>query len=37
MVTDNKSFLKFACTNGFIHLGEVQLEGKKKMLTPGFP
>jgi methionyl-tRNA formyltransferase len=30
-VTDGKSFLKFACANGYLHLLEVQLEGKKKM------
>jgi methionyl-tRNA formyltransferase len=29
--TDGKTFLKFACTNGYIHVAEVQLEGKKKM------
>ncbi len=29
--TDEKTFLKFACTNGYLHLLEVQMEGKKKM------
>jgi methionyl-tRNA formyltransferase len=29
--TDNKTFLKFATLDGFIHCTEVQLEGKKKM------
>ena len=29
--TDHKSFLKFACNNGFISVLELQLEGKKKM------
>jgi methionyl-tRNA formyltransferase len=29
--SDGKTFLKFACTNGYIHLLELQLEGKKKM------
>jgi methionyl-tRNA formyltransferase len=29
--TDHKSFLKFATADGFIHLLEVQMEGKKKM------
>ena len=29
--TDGKSYLKFACTNGYIHLLEIQMEGKKKM------
>ncbi|HWZ02344.1 MAG TPA: methionyl-tRNA formyltransferase [Mucilaginibacter sp.] len=30
-VSDNKTFLKFATTDGFICLTEVQLEGKKQM------
>ncbi len=34
--TDSKTFLKFACTNGFIHVKELQLEGKKKILTADF-
>jgi methionyl-tRNA formyltransferase len=29
--TDGKTFLKFACTNGYLHVLELQLEGKKKM------
>ena len=29
--TDGKTFLKFACTNGYLYLLEIQLEGKKKM------
>ena len=29
--TDGKTFLKFACADGYLHLLEVQLEGKKKM------
>ena len=29
--TDGKTFLKMACTNGYLHLLEIQLEGKKKM------
>lgn len=29
--TDGKTYLKFACSNGYIHLLEIQLEGKKKM------
>jgi methionyl-tRNA formyltransferase len=29
--TDNKTYLKFACNNGYIHLTDVQLEGKKRM------
>ncbi len=34
--TDKKHFLKFACTDGFISLKEVQLEGKKKMMIEDF-
>jgi len=30
-VTDNKTYLKFACPDGFISLTDVQLEGKKRM------
>lgn len=29
--TDGKTFLKFACADGYIHLTQIQLEGKKKM------
>jgi methionyl-tRNA formyltransferase len=29
--TDKKTFLKFACVNGYIHFIELQLEGKKRM------
>lgn len=35
-VTDGKTFLKFACANGFIAVKELQLEGKKKMLVEDF-
>jgi methionyl-tRNA formyltransferase len=34
--TDSKTFLKFACGNGFIHIKELQLEGKKKNLIEDF-
>jgi methionyl-tRNA formyltransferase len=34
--TDNKTFLKFATLDGFIHCIEVQLEGKKKMPIEDF-
>ncbi|AMR33850.1 methionyl-tRNA formyltransferase [Mucilaginibacter sp. PAMC 26640] len=30
-LTDNKTFLKFATTDGFINVTDVQLEGKKRM------
>jgi methionyl-tRNA formyltransferase len=29
--TDGKTFLKFACPDGFIQVKELQLEGKKRM------
>ncbi len=34
--TDGKTFLKFACSNGFIHATEIQLEGKKRIKTADF-
>ncbi len=34
--TDGKTFLKFACSNGYISIKELQLEGKKKMLIEDF-
>ncbi|NCU02683.1 MAG: methionyl-tRNA formyltransferase [Chitinophagaceae bacterium] len=34
--TDGKTFFKFACSNGFIHVLELQLEGKKRMLIEDF-
>ena len=34
--TDGKTFLKFACANGYIHVKELQLEGKKKMTIEDF-
>jgi len=34
--TDKKTFLKFACADGYIHLKEIQPEGKKKMLIEDF-
>lgn len=34
--TDGKTFLKFACSDGYVHLLEIQLEGKKKMLIEDF-
>ncbi len=36
LVTDNKTFLKFACNNGYIKVIELQLEGKKKMSVADF-
>lgn len=34
--TDGKSFLKFACSDGYICVKELQLEGKKKMQIEEF-
>ena len=34
--TDGKTFLKFACGNGFIHVSDMQPEGKKRMKTEDF-
>ena len=34
--SDGKTFLKFACTDGYIHILDLQLEGKKRMLTEDF-
>lgn len=36
IVTDQKSFLKFACKNGFLEAKNVQLEGKKAMKIDEF-
>ncbi|HUS00591.1 MAG TPA: methionyl-tRNA formyltransferase [Chitinophagaceae bacterium] len=34
--TDKKTFLKFACNNGYISITELQLEGKKKLYVQEF-
>ncbi|MEO5782315.1 MAG: methionyl-tRNA formyltransferase [Ginsengibacter sp.] len=34
--TDRKTFLKFACTNGYISIIELQLEGKKRLTVQEF-
>ncbi len=36
LLTDNKTYLKFAASDGYIHVTEIQLEGKKKMLIDEF-
>lgn len=36
METDNKTFIRFSGIDGYIVLKEIQLEGKKKMLTEDF-
>ncbi|MEO5593001.1 MAG: methionyl-tRNA formyltransferase [Chitinophagaceae bacterium] len=35
-LTDNKTWLKFAAADGYIHVTEIQLQGKKKMLVEEF-
>jgi methionyl-tRNA formyltransferase len=35
-ITDSKTFLKFACTKGYIAVKELQMEGKKKMAVEEF-
>ena len=34
--TDGNSYLKFACNNGYFHVEELQLEGKKRMAVKDF-
>lgn len=34
--SDGKNFLKFACKDGYIHILDLQLEGKKRMLVADF-
>ena len=34
--TDKKTFLKFACTDGYIYATDIQLEGKKRMSVEEF-
>lgn len=36
LVTDGKTVLKFAAADGFIHVLDLQLEGKKRMLVADF-
>ena len=36
IVSDHKWYLKFACSNGYISVKELQLEGKKKMHIENF-
>lgn len=35
-LTDGKTFIKFACADGYIHALDIQLEGKKKMAIADF-
>lgn len=34
--SDQKTYLKFACADGFIHCTDIQLQGKKRMLIEDF-
>ena len=34
--TDRRSFLKFAAKHGYVHLKDIQLEGKKRMSIEDF-
>jgi methionyl-tRNA formyltransferase len=36
ILTDGKSFFKIACKNGFLDIGSIQIEGKKRMSTIEF-
>jgi methionyl-tRNA formyltransferase len=36
VLTDNKTYLKFACTDGYLHITDLQLEGKKRMQVQDF-
>lgn len=35
-LTDGKTYLKFSCADGYIHILDMQLEGKKRMLIEDF-
>jgi methionyl-tRNA formyltransferase len=35
-ITDNNTFLKFTCGDGYIHVTDLQLEGKRRMLIEDF-
>jgi methionyl-tRNA formyltransferase len=34
--TDGRSYLRYACSNGYINITELQLEGKKRMALEDF-
>ena len=36
ILTDNKTYLKFACADGYLHITDLQLEGKKRMQVQDF-
>ncbi|MFX4485978.1 hypothetical protein ABTA87_20745, partial [Acinetobacter baumannii] len=36
MITDGKTFIKFKTTDGYIHVTDIQLAGKKRMKVEEF-
>ena len=36
VLTDNKTYLKFACADGYLHILDLQLEGKNRMQVADF-
>ena len=36
VLTDNKTYLKFACADGYLHITDLQIEGKKRMQVADF-
>lgn len=36
MITDGKTYLKFTCSNGYVYMSDIQLEGKKRMNIEDF-
>ena len=36
VITDGKTYIKFCCRNGYIHVVDLQLEGKKRMTVEDF-
>jgi methionyl-tRNA formyltransferase len=36
VITDGKTYIKFCCSNGYIHIQDLQLEGKKRMTVEDF-
>jgi methionyl-tRNA formyltransferase len=36
ITSDGKTFLKYACSNGYLHITDLQLEGKKRMHVEDF-
>jgi methionyl-tRNA formyltransferase len=36
LLTDGKTYFKFRCSNGYVHVLELQVEGKKRMIVEEF-